>query len=625
MKTYFSVLLIVLALPLFSQPVNDSIPMRDGKYLHADIYIPQPALPRPTILIQTPYCKCLFALFGLPLSVGFNINSSNYNFVVADWRCFFSSAPACTTGMNRGEDGYDCVEWIAQQSWSDGKVGTWGPSALGVIQFQTAREHPPSLVCGVPLVASPYTPYEKYYPGGVLRTEYVQTLDSLGFGVGALIMSQPYYNFIWQLSEASTNYSGDIEVPMLMIGGWYDHETDLVLDFYAGLRSNSPSPVNTQHRLLMGPWTHNTTSSSPLQVGDLSYPAAQGWSDSIALQFFDYHLRNISNGWNTSPFVQYFQMGEDTWNNDTAWHTGNMTQYNLYFKKNGSMDLSLPASSTDSMMIVYDPRDPSPTVGGPTLYPSLDQGPYDQVPVVESRNDVLVFTSDSLVQNVKMKGKAKVHLFVSSDMPDTDFAIRLTDVYPDGRSMLLADGIHRMRFRNGYTTGDTASMIPGTVYQVDVDLPHLAHTFIAGHKIRIDVTSSNYPRYDSNLNNGDSMYVAGDTNVANNVVFVNSVNPSHAILPLESFPSGMEATGLLPGAIAYPNPASDILTVIIPGVSTVLVTMFDMAGKKVCDSGTMLSHGKSEIPVSELSPGIYLLQVQTGSTVISKKVSVLRQ
>jgi hypothetical protein len=552
------------------------------------------------------------------------MNSSNYNFVVVDWRCFFASTLACTTGVNRGEDGYDCVEWIAQQSWSDGKVGTWGPSALGIIQFQTAREHPPSLVCGVPLVSSPYTPYEKYYPGGVLRTEYVQTLDALGFGVGQFIMSQPYYNFLWQVSENTSNYSDEIEVPLLMIGGWYDHETDLVLDFYAGLRSNSPSPVNTQHRLLMGPWTHNTTASSSLQVGDLTYPAAEGWSDSLALQFFDYHLRNISNGWNNSPYVQYFQMGEDTWNYDTAWHTGNMTQYNLYFKINGSMDLSPASSLTDSVMIVYDPRDPSPAVGGPTLDPSLLQGPYDQAPDVESRNDILIFTSDSLPQNVQLRGKGKVHLFVSSDMPDTDFAIRLTDVYPDGRSMLLADGIHRMRFRNGFTTADTASMIPGTVYQVDIELPQLAHTFIAGHKIRIDVTSSNYPRYDSNLNHGDSMYVAGDTNVANNVVYVNSVNPSHAILPLAGFPLTTEEYPVQHEVSVYPNPAVEKILVRLPVMGNLRVSLFDITGKKIFSSDVAGKGSKIEIPVQKFASGIYTLKLESHSGVISKKVSLLR-
>ena len=176
-------------------PLAVNIPMRDGKVLAADIYLPNnDSLPRPTILIQTPYNKNFYHGLGLPIEVGFNINTSPFNFVIADWRCFYGSAAACTTSMNRGEDGYDCVEWIAQQQWSNDSVGTWGPSALGLIQFQTAKENPLHLTCCVPIVAGMRTDYQKYFPGGVYRTEYVQMLDALGYRLSTILLAHPVHD-----------------------------------------------------------------------------------------------------------------------------------------------------------------------------------------------------------------------------------------------------------------------------------------------------------------------------------------------------------------------------------------------------------------------------------------------
>ena len=218
-------------------------------------------------------------------------------------------------------------------------------------------------------------------------------------------------------------------------------------------------------------------------------------------------------------------MGENTWNNDVSWNNSGLTNYNLFLHANGILDLNIPAQAGDSMNISYDPHNPSPTVGGPTLLNTLVQGPYDQAPLVESRNDLLTFSTPTLTQNVVMRGRPTAHLIVSSDRTDTDFSLRLTDVYPDGRSELVLDGIRRMRFRNGFAAGDTSSITPGTLYPLDIDFfANTAITFPAGHKIRVDITSSNYPRFDKNLNNGQTMYVAGDTLVAENTVYMNNTN-----------------------------------------------------------------------------------------------------
>lgn len=623
------VVLLLLSLFLkttFAQlnPVAVTIPMRDGKLLAADIYLPNgDSLPRPTILIQTPYNKNFYHALGLPLQIGYAINSSPFNFVIADWRCFYGSAAACTTSVNRGEDGFDCVEWIAQQSWSNDSVGTWGPSALGLIQFQTAKENPPHLTCCVPIVAGMRSDYERYFPGGVYRTEYVQMLDALGYGLSALLLAHPVHDIYWTVAEASTFYPASIQVPMFMIGGWYDHATEEVLESFEGIRTQSATPVRSLQKLLMGPWTHNTTANAPLGIGQLNYPEALHASDSLARKFFDYYLLNSPNSWNTRPVVEYFQMGENTWNNDVSWNASGLTNYNLYLHDDGSLSLNMPAAGSQN--IIYDPHNPSPTVGGPTLLSTLDQGPYDQSPVVESRNDILSFTTAPLSSDVVMRGRPSAHLKVSSDKTDTDFSIRLTDVYPDGRSMLVLDGIRRMRFRNGYTAGDTSSIIPGNIYTLDVDLfANTAITFLAGHQIRVDITSSNYPRFDSNLNNGQTMYVAGDTLVAQNTVYMNSTDASYVTLPLENFPDGISETRSDGNIVIFPNPGNDGFNVYFKSFSggRISVTLMEPAGRVVQTKDLQVSKGF--ISTRNLPAGIYFLRAEMGEKVYTTKVCIAR-
>src|SRR5258706_1610481 len=530
-KIYTLYLFLILSSFSYAQlnPMVDSIPMSDGKKLAADVYIPSGCSSCPTILIQTPYNRLLYH-FSLPLGVGLNLNASNYIFVIVDWRCLYGFACPCVATPDRGQDGYEVVQWITSQSWSNGKVGTWGPSALGGIQFQTAKKHPSGLICSAPIVASPVTSYFDYYPNGDLRTEYVQQLAALGYSTAA-ILAFPYYNTGWQVAEVNSDYPDSINVPCLMIGGWYDHNTVSVVDFFSELRQQSPLGVRDEHRLLMGPWTHNAASSAPVNVGALSYPEAQGWSDSLCMLFFDYHIRNINNGWNNTPYVTYFQMGENTWQNNAVWPPINYS-YKLYMHSTGAMDNNAPTVSNDQLGLGYDPRDPSPTVGGATLRMDLQQGPYDQAPVVESRTDARKFTTAVLASDVRVHGRPTAYLFVSSDKLDTDFSIRLTDVYPDNRSMLLSDGIFRMRFRNGFTTNDTAFMAPNQIYPITIQLPDVAIPFKAGHRIRLDITSSNYPRYDCNLNNGLQMYVAGDTLVAINNLYFDNLHSSYINLPV---------------------------------------------------------------------------------------------
>ncbi|MBK5285938.1 MAG: CocE/NonD family hydrolase [Bacteroidia bacterium] len=603
-------------------PQVDSIPMSDGKKLAADVYIPAGCTSCPTILIQTPYNRSLYH-FSLPLDIGLNLNSSNYIFVIVDWRCFYGSTAACVATPDRGQDGYEVIQWITSQPWSDGKVGTWGPSALGVIQFQTAKKHPPGLICSVPIVASPVTSYFDYYPGGDLRTEYVQQLAALGYNM-TTVLAFPYYNVGWQISETNTDYPDSIAVPMLMIGGWYDHNTDAVLKFFKEIRLQSPVGVRDKHRLLMGPWTHSAAANSPAAVGGLSYPQAQNWSDSLSLKFFDFYLRNINNGWSTTPYVNYFQMGEDVWQSDTAWNSA-ATTYKLYMHSNVVLDNNAPTLTNDNIGMVYDPRDPSPTVGGPTLKATLQQGPYDQVPLVESRVDIVKFTTTVLSQNVRVHGKPKAYLHVSSDKKDTDFAVRLTDVYPDGRSMLVADGIFRMRFRNGFTTNDTASMINGQIYPIVIDMPNTAITFSAGHRIRVDISSSNYPRFDCNLNNGLQMYVAGDTSVAGQTIYFDNSHESYLSLPVAD--STTDISEMLidekNNLIVYPNPGTDFIYILSKNISLLKMELYDMTGKRILTLNNI--QPLTTLDVRDFFSGIYFLKTYSSGEVSIHKIVILKK
>lgn len=563
-------LLAALRLQAISPDMVDSIPMRDGKKLAADVYLSPLGGTRPTILIQTPYNRIAYQIIGIPLGYGQSLSNCPYNFVILDWRCFWGSAAACVPSADRGEDGYDAVQWIAQQTWSDGQVGTWGPSALGRVQFLTAKENPPALKCIAPLVAGPQYDFLEYYPGGVLRTEYLEQLDQLGFGLSLVVMPNQANNLLWQYSESITQYADSILVPTLMIGGWYDHAIDNMLEFFNLLRTQSPVNVQNQHRLLMGPWVHG--GSGPAQVGtanqgQLTYPNAAGWNDSLALAFFDYHLRGIANNWNNTAFVQYYQMGDDQWMTSSTWPPAGLQNYDFYFQPDTSMWLTPPASTSGSITYPYDPMNPSPTVGGATLRNDLDQGPYDQAAAVESRNDILTFTTPVLPNDIELKGKAEVHLSCSSDKTDTDFMVRITDVYPDGRSMLVQTGARRMRFRNGYTPADTSLIVPNQTYTLVITLPATAISFKAGHRIRVDVSSSNYPQFNRNANTGGVLYPGNSPDslvnpqVAMNTVNTNANQLSFVRLPLDNFVS--VPTVALPGVEnmqVLPNPSEGMAT-----------------------------------------------------------------
>lgn len=611
-------------------PVIDSIPMSDGRKLAADIYIPSGMSSGPVILIQTPYNRQISRFAGLPMGIGLNLNTSNYIFVITDWRGFYGSRTAQYVGSpDRGRDGYSTVEWIASQTWSNGKVGTWGPSALGKVQYQTARTNPPHLVCINPSVAAPQFLYQEYFPNGILRTEYVQQLDQLGFGLSTMLMAHPYKDFTWSFTESANNYPDSIKVPCFMIGGWYDHNVELMMDFYKDVIEKSPANVKDKHKILMGPWVHGGHGSARVGTdlqGQLSYPNAKDRNDTMALKFFDFYLRNVSNAWETNSKYMYYQMGENVWKTSEIWPPSGVSNTSFYLHKDGGLKTQIPQNATDSLIFTYDPVNPSPTVGGCNLRNDLDQGPYDQKTLVESRGDILVFSSDVLSKDVVLKGKVKVQLKVGSDRPDTDFDIRLTDVYPDGKSMLVNDAAFRMRFRNGFALSNVAMMSKGGVYDCIIELPNTCLTFLAGHRIRIDISSSNYPKYNRNMNNGNAMYPGNSMDsllsplVAQNIVYLNSTNVSSVVFPLLNYTSSIENTIIKHSIHLQPNPANTACFYQLNSSAnkSFSLKIFDVTGRMVHEDLEVSNSGL--INLENLEDGIYTVMFSDGISQYTEKL-----
>jgi uncharacterized protein len=595
-------------IPTMAQPLSPqvvSIPMRDGKNLAADVYLPSGCSQCPVILIQTPYNRTLYR-WSLPLGVGVNLAASNYAFVIVDWRGFWGSAAAAVAQPKRGEDGYDVIEWITQQSWSDGKVGTWGPSALGKIQYETAREQHPAHICAVPQVAHATFAYTDYYYGGVLEESYLEQLDALGYGLGTTVKANQVRNSVWAFAESSSTYPAQIHIPMLMQAGWYDHNVDQMIKLFNQLQAQSPAAADIY--LLIGPWVHGGTGTANVgsaNQGELSYPAAAGWSDAMAMQFFDHHLRGENNGWPMPEKIKYFQLGEDVWKDSPTWPPAGFSSHTLYLNESGTLTGQIPSASTVADQITGDPRNPSPTIGGATLHPTLNQGPYDQVAQVESRGDVLVYSTQPFGQDVVLSGAVKVHFKFISDRKDTDLAVRLTDVYPDGRSMLITDGIHRARFRNGFAAADTSTLVPGQTYSMTVTLPHTAYTFQQGHRLRIVVSTAHSRRWDVNLNNGGAMLVAGDSLVVTNQILRGAGQYSYIELPVVDL-IGSAPEAEFQSIQIWPNPAIDRF--IVDGVlNDDLLQIFDAAGRLVVTM--QVSLGMNEISPN-LAPGMYFCRLQ---------------
>lgn len=606
-----------LSITAFSQitPVFDEImiPMRDGEFLSADVYIPAGVDSCEVILIQTPYNKNVFSI-GLPMGVGQNVDSQPFAWVIVDWRGFYGSNGADVSSVNRGEDGYDVCQWISEQLWHKDRIGTWGPSALGGIQYSTAKEQHPNHTCAVPIVAHPQQSYDSYFYGGVLEEARLEQLDALGYGLSPIIMANTYYSNVWTFSENNTWYPSDIHIPTLQIGGWYDHNIDKMMDWYKATRLNALPSVQDEQWLLVGPWSHGGTGIASVGTsiqGELTYPNAATVNNTMAWDFLNYYLLDAANNWQNTPLITYYETGKDVWNTTNNNSIEILTNDILYFDATNKLGSQVGISST---AFVSDPNNPAPTIGGANLHPDLDQGPYDQISL-ESRNDVITFSTEVLAEDVSVSGRISLDLFIEADQADCDVAVHLVDVYPDNRNMLITDGIKRMRFRNGYTQADETFMVPGVVYPVTIDLPFTNYTWLAGHKIKVYIGGNSSIRFNVNLQDGGPMYVAGTGNVANISLHHNTTYPSSISLPGNNPVLDIANSEMVTNSfITYPNPANNEIFV-ETDFKNVSYSIIDLSGK-IIETDKLLSN---KINVESLEAGSYIIQIGDGDAILRSK------
>jgi uncharacterized protein len=603
----FTSTLVFCSLSSLSQltPTHDDIwiPMSDGDSLQADVYLPAGASQFEAILIQTPYNKNNFG-WSLPMGIGQNLDDQPFAFVIVDWRGFYGSANADLTSIDRGQDAYDVCDWIVAQPWHLSRIGTWGPSALGGIQYQLISKQHPNHTCAVPLVAVGQTSYDHYFYGGVLEEARLEQLDALGYGLTPTIMANTYYSSTWQYIESTTYAAPDIIIPTLQIGGWYDHNIDDMMDFYEASRTETVISIQDEQWLLVGPWVHGGTGAayvgSAIQ-GELTYSNAAFKSDLMAWAFFEYYLLDSANNWENTPKVTYYEMG----GNDT-WHTTNDANIEgsndeiLYLNSQWRLT---PENGNGTSTYTVDPNDPSPTIGGATLHADLEQGPYDQT-YLDGRTDIYTFSSDTLTEEVSITGRIWLDLYVSADQPDCDISIRLVDVYPDGTNMLITDGIKRMRFREGYTLAAEQLMTPGEIYNVQIKLPFTNYTWLPDHQIKIYVGGNHSTRFNVNLQNGGPMYAPGVANLANITLHHDELYPSKIVLPSDNSWLAAEEEEVTEDFSVYPNPANSQLT-IKANKQFASYAIFDISGRQV--AGDQLI-GKT-IDVTDLTEGVYILKL----------------
>ena len=499
------------------QQLGVRVPMRDGVRLSTNVFLPSASGRYPAILIRTPYNK------GESLNAGWQaFVNHGYAMVLQDVRGRYGSEGAFDPLGQESADGDDTLNWIAGQPWSDGKVGMAGGSYVGIAQWKVALLDNPHLKAIFPVVSG-YDDYRDrfYSTGGAMklghRLEWMsENLKAPGFvpdfekyvlhlplrtsdvaATGRIsqmfrsVAAHPAFDSFWRALSVREQMQ-KIRVPVFAIGGWYDNYAQSDLEAYAALHKSSGL-----NRVLIGPWPHDM--SIPFAGVDFGADSSAPIHD-LQMEWFDQWLKGKDAPLLSSPPVRLFVMGSNQWMESREWPPEQAHPHSLYLEPNGGLD-DRPAPTSVEDRYTYDPHDPVPTKGGsiccnPRILP---WGPLDQR-TVERRADVLTYSTAPLKHDVEVVGPVKVVLYVATTGRDTDFTAKLVDVYPDGYARNLTDGILRLRYRNSLEKPELAT--PGEIYQIAVDAGVTGNVFLKGHRIRVEVSSSNFPRFDRNPNTG---------------------------------------------------------------------------------------------------------------------------
>jgi len=558
-----ALLLLASSLPA-SEPIQPArqtleIPMRDGAFLATDLYMPRDFSKEkypdgvPLILVCTPYDKNRDGPMGRWREC---FLGNGYAFAVQDMRGFYASAPA-GKGTPRQYDGYDTIEWLAQQPWCNGKVGMLGYSHPGSAQYEAAVTAPPHLACAIPAQAPGNYFTDFYYPPVFRKAD----METIWRGV---FTSKTRQLISRRIRSRSTSRIPQFNTPMIHSAGWFDFYKEGAIEMFRACQEHAGPGARGKQKLLIGPWGHGVLQEEdpgePLRLpGGLSFPARSklDWEKEFWLPWFDYWLKGEETGVMERPAVMYYLMGDaddpdapgNVWvQTDEFPPASDAVRY--YAHTDSLLTLEAPAAEEASLRFQYDPRNPVPTVG--RSHERLPvKGPYDQREA-EQRPDVLVFTTPVLDTPLVIAGQVRAILWASSDQQDTDFTVKLTDVYPDGRSMVFLDTIVKARYRNTYLNEEL--LIPHEVYEFDIDLGYIALALAPGHRLRLAVSSSNFDRFDINPNTGEPYgdhavsralladRLRGepgrgepeysDSRVAANTLYMDRSRPTHIILPV---------------------------------------------------------------------------------------------
>jgi len=508
------------------------VEMPDGAHLATDVVLPpQGDGPWPVILSRTPYGRRMKGAPQLAAMLG-------YAAVVQDMRGRFDSEGANLPFIGCGwvdyQDGADTVAWIRKQTWCNGKVGTLGGSAGGITQNLMAAAAPEGLVCQYIVVAAANLYTDAAYPGGALRKEQiVNWMRGNKFDPKAVEVwrEHPAFDPYWHRFD-STRRHDRMNCPAVHVGGWFDTFSQGTIDTFVGRQTGGAEGARGTQRLVMGPWTHGGM-QRPKQ-GELRFPDSKPPPQYDMLLWFAHHLKGKANAAAQAAPVAYYTMGDcddrqapgNAWRFADAWPVP-ATDKPVYFHKDGTLAKAKPTATDAVRTYTFDPADPCPTVGGRNL--TIPAGPRDQQSI-ETRDDVLTFTSEPLTDPLEVTGRVRARIFVASDARDTDLSVRLSDVYPDGRSMLITDGILRLRYRESLS--EPVLLQPGKVYEVEVDLWSTSIVFNKGHRVRVAVTSSNHPRYDCNPGTGVPWTGSEKRVKQTNRILCDADRPSCIILPV---------------------------------------------------------------------------------------------
>jgi putative CocE/NonD family hydrolase len=583
----FALFLLFLAVHLFAAENYSvkverdvSVRMRDGVTLRGDIFRPDAEGKFPVLLQRTPYRR---ATWGYNVDFAQRAASRGYVVFLQDVRGRYTSDGNWYPFLHETEDGYDTIEWIAAQPYSNGKVGMFGASYVGATQLLAALGHPPHLAGICPIVTASNYHDGWTYQGGAFEQwfdqswtsglatdtvanqieriprarEEVDVLPLTGYPIfnrnpASVIdastptiapyfldwLAHPSYDDYWKRWSIEEHYA-DINVPALHIAAWYDIFLGGSLRNYIGLKAGAATEEARKGQRLLVVIGGHAGDGRKIGAVDFGPEAEKVNDDEVTLRWYDFLFKGVQNEFAIGKPVKIFVMGTNQWRDEDDWPLAraNSTKYFLHShgdansaRGNGSLSTSVPGTEP-SDRFAYDPAKAVPTIGGPLCCDSdhLAPGPRNQREV-EERDDVLVYSTPPLDHDLEITGPVRLEFFASSSAVDTDFTAKLIDVSPDGTAINLTEGILRARYRDSQVT--PALLTPGQVYPFSIDLWATSNVFRAGHRLRLELSSSNFPRFDRNLNNGELAASSAKWVTSTNTVLHDKAHPSALILPV---------------------------------------------------------------------------------------------